>query len=75
MNSIEDFVTLIRDETGLALTVDDVRRSLDDVPGWDSVHLLTLLVALEKSTGRRISVPAVLEADTLAGIYAAAVPA
>ena len=74
MNSIEDFVTLIRDETGLALTVDDARRSLDDVPGWDSVHLLTLLVALEKSTGRRISVPAVLEADTLAGIFAVAVP-
>lgn len=72
MNSIDDLVTLVRDELGLPLTAADADRKLSDLEGWDSVHLLWLLTALERSTGRRISMPDVLEAGTLADIHALA---
>jgi len=75
MKTIDDFVTIIRDELGLALTTEDVGRSLDEVPGWDSVHLLSLLTVLERTTGRQISMPDVLEAPSLEHIYGLAVGA
>jgi len=40
MNSIGDFVILVRDELGLPVTVEDAARSLHEIPGWDSMHLL-----------------------------------
>lgn len=70
-HTVEDFVTLVRDELGLPVEAADLDRSLDSVAGWDSVHLLTLCSALERATGRQVSLPAVLEADSLAGVYAA----
>ncbi|OWV01459.1 acyl carrier protein [Micromonospora wenchangensis] len=73
MRTVDDFVTLIRDELGLPVAVADLDSSLDVVAGWDSVHLLTLCTALERATGRPVSLPDVLAADSLAGIYAAAV--
>jgi acyl carrier protein len=73
VNDIEDFVALIRDEIGLALTAQDAALDLDRVAGWDSVHLLSLLAVLERETGRRIPMPAVLEAPNLRAIYALAV--
>lgn len=69
--TVDDFVALVRDELGLSVQTADLDRSLDTVAGWDSVHLLTLCSALERATGKRISLPAVLEADSLAGVYAA----
>ena len=69
MNSIDDFVALIRDELSLPLTAQDVGLGLDQVPGWDSLQLLGLLTALEDATGRRISMPAALEASSLGQIY------
>ena len=69
--TVDDFVALVRDELGLPVQTADLDRSLDTVAGWDSVHLLTLCSALERATGRRISLPDVLEADSLAGVYAA----
>ena len=71
--SIDEFVTLIRDEIGLPVTVDDVGRDLGELAGWDSVHLLTLLTALERETGRGVSLPDVLTAPSLGGIYAVVV--
>jgi acyl carrier protein len=72
MNGIDDFIRLVQDELGLPVTAEHADRALDQVPGWDSVHLLWLLTALERSTGRRVSLPAVLEAGSLADIYALA---
>lgn len=71
--SISDFVTLLRDDLGLALTDQDIGLELDLVAGWDSVHLLSLCTILERRTGRSLSLPDVLEAPTLERIYALAV--
>jgi acyl carrier protein len=72
MNAIEDFLMLVRDELGLPVTAENAEQSLDQLPGWDSVHLLWLLTALERSTGRSVSLPDVLQAGSLADIYALA---
>lgn len=75
MNTIDDFVTILRDEIGLAVSTEDVEAALDRVPGWDSVHLLTLMMALERRTGRPIPMPELLEAASLGHIYRLAVNA
>ncbi|AZK92699.1 MULTISPECIES: acyl carrier protein [Streptomyces] len=69
MNSIDDFIRILRDELGLAVDTDDLRRSLDDVNGWDSVHLLALVTVLERITGTRVSLPDALEATSLEHLY------
>lgn len=69
MNSIGEFVTLIRDELGMPVTIDDVGRDLNELPGWDSIHLLWLVVILEQKAGRSISVIELLEAPNLEYIY------
>jgi acyl carrier protein len=74
VTDVDDFIRLLHSELGLELTADDLDSGFDQVPGWDSVHLLTLLVALERETGQRISLPDVLEAPNLAHIYQVAVP-
>jgi len=75
VNNIDEFVTLIRDQFGLPVTVEDVGLGLDELPGWDSVHLLALLTLLEHETGRAISMPDVLQAPSLRKIYDLAVEA
>ena len=72
MSPSDDFIELVRRETGLPLTEGDAGLDLDQVPGWDSVYLLSLVVALERSTGRRLSMPDVLEARSLRDICALA---
>jgi acyl carrier protein len=69
VNTIDDFVALVRDELGLPVTTDTVGLEFDRLDGWDSVHLLTLLTALERATGHRISLPDVLEAPSLEHVY------
>ncbi|MDL4815431.1 acyl carrier protein [Actinomadura opuntiae] len=73
--NIDDFVALVRDELGLPVTAADAGRSFDELPGWDSVHLLWLLTTLERETGRPLSLPDVLEAGSLAQLHALAVAA
>jgi acyl carrier protein len=73
VNTIDDFVELVRDELGLAVTTETVGVAFDRLDGWDSVHLLALLTALERATGRRLSLPDVLETSSLAGVYDLAV--
>jgi acyl carrier protein len=68
-----DFIGLLRDELGLELDVEDVSLGFDEVPGWDSVHLLRLLTVLERETGRALSVPDVLQAPNLRHVYELAV--
>lgn len=69
MNSIEDFLEILHDELGLVVTPESINRSMDDVPGWDSVHLLQLLTVLERETGRSVSFPQMLEAQSLRQIF------
>jgi acyl carrier protein len=71
VTTIGDFVTVVQEELGLEITLDDISRSLDEVTGWDSVHLLTLAVCMGRRTGRPIVLPDLLEAASLADIYAA----
>ena len=73
MNTLNDFMALIYEELGLSLTANDTTINLSLLPGWDSVHALQLLTALERKTGRRISMPDALEAPDLQHIYALAV--
>jgi acyl carrier protein len=73
VNSIEDFVILVRDQLGLPVTAASVDEQLDRIPGWDSLQLLWLASALERSTGRPVSLPDLLEADSLGEIYQMAV--
>jgi acyl carrier protein len=73
VNTIDHFIDLVGEQTGLPVTIADAERPLDQVPGWDSLHLVSLLSIMERRTGRPVSLPAVLEAGTLAEIYRLAV--
>ncbi len=74
MNDISDLIELVRSQLGLEVTEVDADTELDQLPGWDSVHLLHLLTVLEARTGQEISLPALLDASTLQGVFRAAVP-
>jgi acyl carrier protein len=73
VNSIDEFVTLINDELGLPVTARDTALAFDELPGWDSVHLLWLVTALERTTNHRVSMPDALQASSLADVYELAV--
>ena len=73
--SLDDFVTTVRDELGLPLTDEQIGADFDEVPEWDSLHLLKLVTAVEQATGRPVPVGRVLEARSLKEIYELAVPA
>lgn len=64
-----EFCTLLEEELGLHLTPEDLDRPLDDVPEWDSVHLLRLVTVVESVTGRRLPVAELLEAVTFKEMY------
>jgi acyl carrier protein len=72
VNSIDDFADLLRSQLGLAVTPEQISGDFDQVPGWDSVQLLALLTVLERATGRRISLPDVLEAGSLHDVFSVA---
>ncbi|MFE9860088.1 MULTISPECIES: acyl carrier protein [unclassified Streptomyces] len=73
MKTVDDFVTLLRDELALPVTADDLGRELDTVESWDSVHLLALCTVLERETGRSLPLADVLEAASLKDVYLLAV--
>jgi hypothetical protein len=73
LNSLDEFAVLISDHIGIPVTSEDLRRNVDEVPGWDSLHVMWLLTVLERETGRRLSLPDVIEAPTLAHVYELAV--
>lgn len=66
----EDFILLLQDELGLDVGLPDLDRSLDEIGGWDSVHLLRLVGSLERATGRRVPVVELLQATTFREIRA-----
>ncbi|MEY9841207.1 acyl carrier protein [Streptacidiphilus sp. EB103A] len=73
MNTVEDFVVLLRDELALPVRAEDLSLGWDAVESWDSVHLLTLCTLLERETGRPLSLAEVLEAPSLEAVYRLAV--
>ncbi|MFF8863329.1 MULTISPECIES: acyl carrier protein [unclassified Streptomyces] len=73
--SLDDFADTVRDELGLPLTDEQIGADFDEVPEWDSLHLLKLVTAVEQATGRPVPVGRVLEARSLKEIYELAVPA
>jgi acyl carrier protein len=73
MNTIDDFLALISEEIGLPVTARDAGLDLEQIAGWDSVHLLSLVTLLERRTGRSIPFADVLEATNLRDIYSLAV--
>ncbi|MFC9295703.1 phosphopantetheine-binding protein [Streptomyces sp. NPDC057011] len=73
MKTVEDFVLLLQDELALSVSAEDLGESLDTVESWDSVHLLALCTALERETGRALSLADVLEAPSLEALYRLAV--
>ncbi|MFF4650445.1 acyl carrier protein [Streptomyces sp. NPDC001380] len=68
-----EFVGLLRDATGLDLGAAELDLDYDRLPGWDSLHLLKLVSALERATGRRVPVGRVLETRSLAELHSLAV--
>lgn len=69
MKTTDDFRALVQSEVGLTLTAESLPLGFDELPGWDSLNMLTLLTAIERETGRRVSMPDVLEATSLLDIY------
>ncbi|MFG1984144.1 acyl carrier protein [Streptomyces albidoflavus] len=74
MKNLDDFLALVQSEVGLSLTPSTVGVGFDELPGWDSLHLLTLLTAIERETGRRAPMAEVLEATSLRDIYVLTAP-
>lgn len=77
MNTVDEFLVLLRDDLGLPVTADDLDRPFDELPGWDSVHVLTLLSALERRLGHAVPFADALAAANLGDMYrlAATTPA
>ncbi|MFF9273810.1 acyl carrier protein [Streptomyces griseosporeus] len=67
--SLDDFVSLVRDEIGLEIEPEQVAVDFDELPDWDSLYLLKLVTALELATGRKVAVGKVLEARSLKAIH------
>jgi acyl carrier protein len=66
----EDFVAIVADESGMTLVVGDLDTDFDQLDGWDSVHMLKLLSALEGAVGGALPVVEVMESRTLGQIHA-----
>ena len=70
MISKDDFIRVVRDELKLPLGNADLESDFDQVVHWRSIHVVRLVVALEKKTGRRVPVSSLFRERTTAGIYA-----
>jgi hypothetical protein len=69
VESLDEFLEFVHEEIGLHVAPEDAHRSLDEVVGWDSVHLLALLTAMERRTGRQVSFASALDAKSFEEIY------
>ncbi|MFF9351717.1 acyl carrier protein [Streptomyces sp. NPDC014734] len=66
---MDEFVAVVRDEIGLPITAGHLDVGFDQVPEWDSLHLLRLIAVLERETGSALSFPDVLQAPDLGSLY------
>ncbi|MFC5906015.1 phosphopantetheine-binding protein [Streptacidiphilus monticola] len=64
-----DFLQLVKDELALPLVQSDLEDDFDRVVAWDSIHLLKLVAAAEKYTGKRAPLGKLLAERNLRGIY------
>lgn len=67
--SKDDFIRLVRDELALPLNVQDLDSDLDHVVSWDSMHMMRLVAAVERETGRRVPIGKLLADRSLGAIY------
>ncbi|MFG2480664.1 acyl carrier protein [Streptomyces fagopyri] len=63
------FLEAVRDGLGLDLTEEQAAADFDLLPDWDSVHLLRLLMLLERETGRSVPVARLLKARSMREIH------
>lgn len=63
------FLDLLRDGLGLELTEEQAAADFDTLSDWDSVHLLRLVMVLERETGRPVPVGRVLLARSMREIH------
>ncbi|MEU7635848.1 MULTISPECIES: phosphopantetheine-binding protein [unclassified Streptomyces] len=73
MRTVLDLIELANDELGLHLRPEDAGTAFDDLPEWDSVHLLRLVTALEDALGGPVPVAEVLGAASLTALFDLAV--
>ncbi|GGO51239.1 hypothetical protein GCM10012287_32800 [Streptomyces daqingensis] len=71
--TLADFTRLVSEELDLPAEPAQITADFDEIPDWDSLHLLKLITALEPATGRAVPVGKVLEARSLKEIYDLAV--
>lgn len=64
------FLDAVRDELGLDLTDEQAAADFDLLPDWDSVHLLRMVMFLERETGRSVPVSSVLQARSMREVHA-----
>lgn len=64
-----EFAALVREQLDVAVTDADLDKDFDQLAGWDSLHLITLLGVLEQRLGRPLSLPDFLDVRSLGGIY------
>ncbi|MEV6110554.1 phosphopantetheine-binding protein [Streptomyces sp. NPDC051940] len=69
VDSLHGFMALVRDELGVALSIpQDAHAELADLPGWDSLNLLRLVVLLEER-GHPVAVHQLLLARDLNDMF------
>ena len=71
--TLDDFTRLVSEELDLPVEPGQITADFDEIPDWDSLHLLKLVTALEPAAGRAVPVGKVLEARSLKEIYDLAV--
>jgi acyl carrier protein len=69
MTDLDDYAALLNDELGIPVTTDQLGKGFDQIEGWDSVRLLSLVTLLERETGQSVSLPDVLEARSLRDVF------
>jgi acyl carrier protein len=65
MMTAEEFSEFLFETIGLEIDAGALGIPLDELAGWDSVHLLRLASALEERTGRATVLGELLEASSL----------
>ncbi|WP_026424922.1 hypothetical protein [Actinokineospora inagensis] len=70
--TLPEFLALVRDEVGVSADPD---TSFDELPEWDSQHLVWLVMAIERAAGTPVSLQDALSAGSLGELYSVAVGA
>lgn len=66
---LTDYHRLVREDLALPLTDDQFAADFDELPDWDSLLLLKLVVLLERATGHPVAVSRLFETRSLQQIY------